>query len=97
MTTIDDLRSIIDGAEAAIQREMTNGSGNPWLACFNTRLSLFRVTLELCDEVADPQAIHTRIDVLRTRSSEIQQTHNWNPPNDIKDSLMNDFRQLLRN
>jgi hypothetical protein len=96
MRTLNDLRSVIAEVEPAIQRELTNGSGNPWLACFNTRLTTFRSTLELCYDIAEPEPIHNRIDQLRARKNELQQAHGWNPPEDIRTSLLDEFRQLLQ-
>lgn len=97
MTTLDHLKSILKNVDSDIQEELSNGSDNPWLACFNTRLSVFRLALELCDEdKLETAPIHSGIDKLRTQKNIIQAQHAWDPPDNIKRELIDKFKELLQ-
>lgn len=96
MRGLADLQNVIDTAEAELQRELTGGSGNPWLAYYSTRLTVLRSTIELARGIDNAAMLHGRIDTLNRRIGEVKQHHGWDPPDIIKTELLGAMKNVLR-
>ena len=80
-------------AESDISAELER-SDNPWLACYVTRLTALRSTLEL-SPLKEDATFHGRLDVLMTKKDEVLERHGWNPPQIIRDELIKGIQNLL--
>ncbi|MFH0851259.1 MAG: hypothetical protein V1876_00730 [Candidatus Peregrinibacteria bacterium] len=95
MGEFGEVRQVINDAEGDIQQELTNGSGNPLLACFGSVLANIRSTLEIHNDCNAAQPIHARLDEIVTRRNQMKEEHGWDPPQAIKEALLGDLKKLL--
>ncbi len=91
----EELQRVLDEAETKITAELTGGSGNPWLACFTTRLVLFNAKLSHLEEAKD-EKLHARVALLFEKKDHVRHQHGWNPPQEIKDELIGSLKNLLK-
>ncbi|MDD3896993.1 MAG: hypothetical protein PHU04_04120 [Candidatus Peribacteraceae bacterium] len=90
-----ETRQAIDNAEQDIQRELTNGSGNPWLACFGSILAHIRSTLEIHYDGDAALPIHARLDEIVTKRNQVKEEYGWDPPQAIQEVLLGDLKRIL--
>jgi len=84
-----EVRRLIENAEQHIQRETANGN-DAWLACFGSVLGLIQSTSELHGDEDD------RLNTLISKRAQTKKEFGWNPPQEIREQLLNDLRNLLR-
>ncbi len=93
MEGLEEVQAVINTAEVDLQAELER-SDNPWLACYVTRLTGVRSTLELSPHRKNAE-LHARITALLQKKDEVWEVHGWDPPNSIKQELLRGIQRLL--
>lgn len=92
--TIEDLINTIDSFDTDLERERSTSS-NPWIALFTTRVAVLKWITDELEGYKDRDILRERIDALLLKKEEVSRKHGFDPADEIKQELIQDFKTLL--
>ena len=103
-TIIEEIHQIIAESPEKIQDEIGRGSGNCWLACFNTRLAILHLHLSRGEETGEInseqyQAADGKLDALTEKIRGLQNQHGAEEDisDELKDELLLELKAIAEN
>lgn len=99
-TSTQEINDFVSRSPEEIEREFIGESGNPWLACFGSRVFGLRGWIELANsKKIIPQEqikkITKQLQSVKDQLNMVKNEHGWNPPPKIRQKLLLALKSII--